>query len=46
MTDEQKKAECQRICGDAGQRGIHRIAPEMCPVELDRWKNPERKKPY
>lgn len=28
MTDQQKQAEWQRICGDMGKRAIHSIAPE------------------
>jgi hypothetical protein len=37
MTDQQKKAECERICGEAGKRGIHTMAPVICPVLQDRW---------
>jgi hypothetical protein len=43
LTEEEKKAECSRICGEAGQHGMHRMAPVMCPIKLDEWKNPKRK---
>ena len=43
MTDAEKQAECLRICGDAGKRGMHRIAPERCPIVDDEWKNPKLK---
>lgn len=46
MTDQEKKAECHRICGNAGERGMHKIAPEMCPIRLDEWKKPLRRKEY
>ena len=46
VNSQEKKAECERICGDAGKRGIHSSAPEMCPVLLDMWKNPKRKNDY
>ena len=44
LTEEQKKAECERICGDKAKRGIHSIAPTMCPIEEERWKNPKLKR--
>ena len=31
MTDAEKQAECLRICGDAGKRGMHSLAPERLP---------------
>ena len=31
LTEEEKKAECKRICGARGERGIHSIAPDICP---------------
>lgn len=37
---ERDHAECARICGERGERGMHSIAPEMCPVQLKFWKNP------
>jgi hypothetical protein len=43
LTPEEKQAACERICGESGKRGMHRIAPEMCPLQLDTWKNPPRK---
>jgi hypothetical protein len=46
MTDQEKKLECERICGESGKRGIHKSAPVMCPVLLDLWKNPNRKNDY
>ena len=44
MNDTEKQRECERICGESGKRGIHRIAPEICPLELDRWRNPKKYK--
>ena len=41
MTQAEKEKECERICGDAGKRDMHRIAPEMCPIEKDRWLKPK-----
>ena len=46
MTDVEKKAECQRICGESGKHDVHRIAPEMCPIQLDIWKNPPKRRVY
>lgn len=46
MTPEEKQSECERICGDAGKRGMHSIAPELCPIKEDEWKNPKRKPEY
>jgi hypothetical protein len=43
MNDAEKKAECLRICGEAGQKGMHSIAPELCPIKRDEWLNPKRK---
>ena len=43
LTPEEKQAACERICGEAGKRGMHRIAPVMCPLKLDEWKHPKRK---
>jgi hypothetical protein len=43
MTEQEKKAECERICGESGKRGMHRIAPEMCPIQRDEWLNPKRR---
>jgi hypothetical protein len=33
-----KKSECLRVCGEAGKRGVHKMAPEMCPVLDEQWK--------
>jgi hypothetical protein len=38
MNEAEKQAECLRICGEAGKRGLHRIAPAICPVQEDLWK--------
>lgn len=41
---EQDELECERICGEAGKRDMHRSAPEICPILLRRWqgfKDPE-----
>jgi len=38
MSESEKKAECERICGEAGKRDVHSVAPVICPLELDRWK--------
>lgn len=46
MTDAEKKAECERICGEAGKRGVHSIAPELCPIQEEQWKNPKRRPQY
>jgi hypothetical protein len=46
MTKQEKKAECERICGESGKRGIHSSAPEMCPILEYMWKNPKRKNDY
>ena len=43
MTDSEKKAECERLCGEAGKRGVHTIAPVICPIQKDLWLNPKRK---
>jgi hypothetical protein len=39
MNPQEKQAECERICGEAGKRGMHRIAPVICPIKQDEWKN-------
>jgi hypothetical protein len=42
-TEEQEKKDiCERLCGEAGKRGIHVMAPEICPFLLDKWHKPER----
>jgi len=48
LTDEEKQKECERICGkhDPKYGIIHRTAPEMCPIKMDEWKHPKRKKDY
>lgn len=43
MTDQEKQKECERICGDAGKRGMHRMAPELCPILWDEWRGVTRK---
>lgn len=45
MTDEQKKAECERICGPNATRDTHKMAPEMCPVLRDVWKSESNLRP-
>jgi hypothetical protein len=42
MTDQEKKKECERICGEAAERGIHKIAPELCPIKKDEWLSTKR----
>ncbi len=44
LTEEEKRAACERICGESGKRGIHRIAPVRCPIEDMYWKNPKLKR--
>jgi hypothetical protein len=46
MTQQEKQAECERICGESGKHGMHRIAPVICPIKEDEWKNPKRKNDY
>jgi hypothetical protein len=46
LTDEEKKKECERICGDSGKRGVHRTAPVMCPILEEQWKNPKKPPQY
>jgi hypothetical protein len=46
MTQQEKQSECERICGESGKRGMHQIAPVMCPIKEDEWKNPKRKNDY
>ena len=43
MTPEEKKKECERICGEAAKRDMHRIAPEICPIKKDEWLSPKRR---
>jgi hypothetical protein len=43
MTPEEKQKECERICGEAGKRGMHRIAPVICPIKQDEWLNTKRR---
>jgi hypothetical protein len=42
MTAEEKQSECNRICGEAGKRGVHSSAPERCPILNDEWLNPKK----
>lgn len=42
MTEAEKKAECERLCGDKDKRGIHTIAPVICPIQQDLWRNPKK----
>jgi hypothetical protein len=44
MDQQQKQEVCERICGEAAKRGVHSMAPEMCPILLDEWRNPPRDK--
>lgn len=46
MTDEEKQKECSRICGDAGKRGAHSCAPELCPILEDEWKGKKQDHKY
>ncbi len=46
ITEAEKKAECLRICGPNIHPSFHKMAPEMCPIKLDEWKHPKRKKEY
>jgi hypothetical protein len=46
LTEEEKRAECLRICGPGVTPEMHRMAPEMCPILLDWWKNPSLKPSY
>lgn len=46
LTPQEKQKECERICGESGKRGFHRIAPVMCPLKEDEWKSPKRKNDY
>lgn len=43
MTEQEKKAECERLCGDAGKRGVHTIAPVLCPIQKDKWLKGDKK---
>lgn len=43
MTDAEKKAECEKICGEMGKRGIHSSAPIQCPYDRDALLNPKRR---
>lgn len=43
MTQEEKQAECLRICGPDVKPDTHSIAPQMCPILEDYWKNPKLK---
>jgi hypothetical protein len=43
MTEEQKQAECQRICGEAGKNGINSTVPELCPIQDEIWKGKRKK---
>lgn len=38
MTEAEKFVECLRICGPHVTEVTHRIAPEMCPIQLDYWR--------
>lgn len=43
MSDQE---DCKRICGEAGKRGVHSIAPVMCPFAEQEWKRPTRTTEY
>lgn len=43
MTNEDKKAECERICGHDVHPAFHRSAPTMCPIQQDFYHNPKLK---
>ena len=34
-------AGCQKLCGEGASRGMHRMAPDICPVLLAAWRNPK-----
>jgi len=40
MTEQEKRSECLRICGPDVTPDTHRLAPEMCPILDQYWKNP------
>jgi hypothetical protein len=48
MTPQDKQKECERICRPhySKESGLHSIAPVMCPIQADLWKNPKRKNTY
>jgi hypothetical protein len=37
MTDKEKQAECERICGPNVKPDMHRTAPVLFPFARDRW---------
>jgi hypothetical protein len=45
FADTEKQAECERICMPIYGKNsrFHSIAPEICPIAEDLWKNPKRK---
>jgi hypothetical protein len=48
MTPEEKKKECDRICGSVfseqgRKQGLHSSAPERCPFLKDNWLSPKRR---
>jgi hypothetical protein len=43
LTEAEKNAECQRICGDSGKQGLHRSVP-MCPILQDIWHGVRKKR--
>lgn len=46
LTEEQKKEECKRLCGEAAERGVHTSAPVMCPILWDLWRKPPKRNAY
>lgn len=46
MNDAEKQAECLRICGPDVDPRFHHIAPEMCPIAWDQWRNPNLRPAY
>lgn len=45
MTEQEKKAECERICRPyfSKESGLHTTAPFLCPIQEEIWKNPKRR---
>ena len=44
LTDTEMLKTCLRLCGPHVQVETHTIAPEICPVALLYWQEPQRKR--